>query len=132
MRLKHLELESFRNLKNQTVDFPNRVSVIIGKNGQGKTSLLESVYTLSHTKSFRSYKPKELINWNDEKNSSMSVTGEVEGESGEKRLGLAIDSGKKRLSVNSNPVTTIKDYYGLLRSVEFTPEDIGLVSSGPG
>jgi recombinational DNA repair ATPase RecF len=49
LKLLKIEIENFRNLKSQQVEFPNQISVLTGKNGQGKPSLLESIYILSHS-----------------------------------------------------------------------------------
>ena len=50
MQLEKLELYNFRNLKNQTLTFPSRISIFVGKNGQGKTNIVEAVHLLSGAK----------------------------------------------------------------------------------
>ncbi|SFC32043.1 DNA replication and repair protein RecF [Marinospirillum celere] len=62
MSIQRLRLKNFRNL--QDVDFHPTpgLNFLIGKNGSGKTSLLEAIYLLSLVRSFRSKKLKNLIN----------------------------------------------------------------------
>lgn len=68
MYLQHLHLENFRNHQQLELDFHanQRINYLIGQNALGKTNLLESVYLLALTKSFRGQKSAELINWQSE------------------------------------------------------------------
>lgn len=52
-KLEKLQVENFRNLKNQAVAFSEGINCVFGENGNGKTNLLEAVYFLSSKKSFR-------------------------------------------------------------------------------
>jgi len=130
LRLNYLELNSFRNIKDQRVDFPSRVTVIVGKNGQGKTSLLEAAYILSHAKSFRSSKPSELVSWSSSTKDCL-IRGGIEAEIGSRNLSYGVKKGKKEVLINEQKAKKAKDYYGQLKSVEFTPDDLKLVSGAP-
>lgn len=59
--LKTLSTVSFRGLEDQTLVFSDAFNVFMGKNGSGKTSLLEAFYYLCTQKSFRTSKPHYLI-----------------------------------------------------------------------
>jgi DNA replication and repair protein RecF len=59
--LERLALENFRNLVAGPVSFAPHLNVISGDNGQGKTSLIEAIYVLCTTRSFRTEKAAELI-----------------------------------------------------------------------
>lgn len=61
MKIDSLAIKNFRNYENLRVDFDEKVNVFIGKNAQGKTNLLESIYYCCIGKSFKSCKDKELI-----------------------------------------------------------------------
>ena len=62
MYITKLQLHNFRNIQSQTYEFTNDINFIIGKNGSGKTSILESIYYLSHNRSFRSSQLNKIIN----------------------------------------------------------------------
>jgi len=130
LKLLRIERENFRNLKSQQVDFQKQVTVLTGKNGQGKTSLLESIYVLSHSKSFRTARPSEMVNWDSEKDCSLKAI--VESEEGEKEVVWRVVSGKREMLVNGSRVTASSGFYGNLKCVEFTPDDLTLVSGSPG
>ncbi|MGZ8830987.1 MAG: AAA family ATPase, partial [Thermoanaerobaculia bacterium] len=53
MILEQLTAENFRNLDSASVDFHPAVNIIVGRNGQGKTNLIEALYFVATTKSFR-------------------------------------------------------------------------------
>ena len=53
MYLEKLELKHFRNYEDVNVAFSPQVNVLIGKNAQGKTNLLESIYVLAMARSHR-------------------------------------------------------------------------------
>ncbi len=61
MHISQLQVEHFRNLENQAVPLSPKINLITGNNGAGKTSLLEAIYFLGRQRSFRTSKPKELI-----------------------------------------------------------------------
>ena len=52
MRLNSLQLVNFRNYNNLYLEFNEKVNLLLGKNGQGKTNIVESIYMLSFGKSF--------------------------------------------------------------------------------
>ena len=68
MRLTHLFLEQYRNYSKFSVDFDlsEPITVFIGPNGKGKTNILEAIYTLSLTKSFRTPRQQDVIQWGQE------------------------------------------------------------------
>ena len=61
MKVSRLTLKHFRNYTDLALDCAPGRNIILGKNGQGKTNLLEALYFLSHTKSNRSGSDRELI-----------------------------------------------------------------------
>ena len=67
MKLLNLKLTDYRNCKNLELDFNSNKILIIGKNAQGKTNILESIYFLSTLKSPRTSNNIELIKFDAEK-----------------------------------------------------------------
>lgn len=63
MYCAHLSLVNFRNYSRLELDLPPTIAVIVGDNAQGKSNLLEAIYYLATTKSFRATSDRELINW---------------------------------------------------------------------
>ena len=63
MHLQHLSLANFRNYVRLELDLPPGVSLLIGDNAQGKSNLLEAIYYLATTRSYRAGSDRELIHW---------------------------------------------------------------------
>lgn len=63
MYLKHLSLTNFRNFARLDLDLPGGPLLLVGANGQGKTSLLEAIYYLATFTSFHATHDRELVNF---------------------------------------------------------------------
>ena len=61
MKITRIELTNFRNICQAELEPEDGLTVIFGKNGQGKTNLLEAIWLLTGAKSFRGAKDAELI-----------------------------------------------------------------------
>ena len=61
MKLNNLKLQDFRNYQTLELDFAPGVNLIVGRNAQGKTNLLEAISYLGSGKSFRAQKTGELV-----------------------------------------------------------------------
>ena len=58
MKINTLKLVNFRNYEKVELDFIDNLNIIYGNNGAGKTNLVEAIYALSLTKSFRTNNDK--------------------------------------------------------------------------
>lgn len=63
MYLKHLSLTNFRNFTRLDINLPRRVVVLVGRNAQGKTSVLEAIYFLAAFTSFQTHTDRQLVNF---------------------------------------------------------------------
>jgi DNA replication and repair protein RecF len=61
MIITALDISNFRNITAATLTISPRINVFLGKNGSGKTSLLESIFLLTHGRSFRTLKINRVI-----------------------------------------------------------------------
>ena len=61
MYIKNISLKNFRNYENAQIEFINGKNIIYGKNGQGKTNIIEAIYFMQSGKSYRSFKDKETV-----------------------------------------------------------------------
>lgn len=65
MNIETLHLNNFRNHHNITLSFENK-NIIVGKNGSGKTSIVEAIFTVLTGRSFRTNNLKNLINYSSD------------------------------------------------------------------
>jgi len=74
MYLKRLSLTNFRKFTRLDVDIPQKVVVLAGANAQGKTSVLEAIYFLAAFTSFQTHADRQIVNFYEAKNNSLTVT----------------------------------------------------------
>src|SRR5580765_2359826 len=97
MWLRTLSADRLRNLKSVDVKLTAGLTLVTGRNGHGKTSLLEAAYLLGTAHSFRTRKLDELVGW---QGGPLRISGDVAGLATENRLGLVVDQGVRRLFVD--------------------------------
>lgn len=128
MKLLGLELKNYRNCADLKLDFNSAKILIIGKNAQGKTNILESIYFLSTLKSSRTANNIELINFDAEK---FELDAEVVKSDTEVSLFYSYDKEKsKEIKINgvkSRP----KDFKQVLKTVLFSTTDLLLLRGNP-
>jgi DNA replication and repair protein RecF len=128
--LREISLLNFRNILTCELSFSSRVSVFVGGNGQGKTSLLEAIYLLSHSKSFRTTRSQELISKFG--TGLTKVDAELDTNDGSKTLSYSYNKGKREIYINSTRITSAKEFYGTAKVIDFTPDDLFIVKGAPG
>jgi DNA replication and repair protein RecF len=130
LRILSANVYGFRNLKETHLTFSPRVNLVLGRNGEGKTNLLEALNFLALGRSHRGSRSEDLINFKSE---NLHVNLEVEEESGSHlscEFGLDRDGGR-RFRVDGEPVRRKADLVGRLVTVFFNPESIRLVRGAP-
>src|SRR5690606_4282788 len=128
MYVQQLRLENYRNYSNLDISFDDKINVIIGENAQGKTNLMESIYVLAFSKSHRTSKDKELIQWDENYG---KIEGRVQKKNANIPLEIVISNKGKRAKVNHLEQRRLSDYIGALNIVMFSPEDLSLVKGSP-
>ena len=127
MYLSQINFNNFRCLKDSKLLFGKDFNLIYGKNGQGKTSLIEAVYFVATGKSFRTKKVKEMRKYNFHR---MIVFGKFERNDGDKTIAIDVNEEKKDYYIDKNKNKYI-DYIGNLNVISFIPEDIELIVGNP-
>lgn len=128
MKLTALQLENYRNYEAVTLMCHPDVNILIGENAQGKTNLLESIYTLALAKSHRTANDKELIRFNAE---YAKIEGELSYRHGKMPLTMFITKKGKKVKVNHLEQHRLTQYIGHLNVVLFAPEDLNIVKGSP-
>ena len=138
MYLSLLHLEHFRNYRELDLCFTAPVTLVQGRNGQGKTNLLEAIYYLATSKSRHARMEREAVDRAaaEEPIPYARIRGEVVR--GEESTTLEIlftlreddVNYTKRIRVNGAPRRSM-DLIGHLRAVLFLPEDLTLVVGSP-
>lgn len=126
--ISSLSLAHVRSLDGREYRFVPGINVIHGKNGCGKTTVLEAVHLLAQGFSFRAHDLKELIAWNA---NEMILRGAFEYDGRE--LGRAVQVGRYKNIVKENgePLRAVSQFFGKAPAVIMQPSDIELLRGAP-
>jgi DNA replication and repair protein RecF len=128
MRVETLDIEDFRNYRSAHLDLSEGVNLIVGRNAQGKTNLLEAVHCLSGLGSPRAA-DSALV-----RDGSERAILHAQVVRGERRLTVDIElrPGKgTRALINKTPVSGSRALSALTASVFFGPDELSLVKGSP-
>ncbi|MCE2465538.1 MAG: DNA replication/repair protein RecF [Dehalococcoidia bacterium] len=151
MRLSHLSLTNFRNFRQLDLDVPSGVTVISGRNAQGKTSLLEAIYLLAIARSFRAESEHQVVGWTaSSEDGTALVSGTFDHEGVETKINIAyrLSSSARPDSLSeiegARPSPTLRkqisvsrvrrsasELVGVVNAVLFSADDIQLVYGAP-
>lgn len=130
MQLKELNLNNFRNYVKLELKFNSNLVVFFGRNAQGKTNILESIFLSCTGRSHRTPKDKELILWDKDEASVKILCSKKEGDS---LIEIFLHSKeRKKININGMPAQRLGELMGHLNSVLFSPEDLKLIKGSPG
>ncbi len=128
LAVKSLSVRGLRNLTSVDVDLGPRFNVVFGDNGQGKTNLLEAVYVLATSRSFRTSRLSDLIALQGDTASIRARICEA-GQVREQSVGLR--SGLRAVRIDGKRPTTLAEYAVRTPIVVFHPGVVTL-SAGSG
>jgi DNA replication and repair protein RecF len=122
-----LGIRAFRNLADVDVDLGPRLNVVWGDNGQGKTNLLEAVYALATSRSFRTAKLTDLVQSGAD---TASVRGVVVEDGDVREQSLGLRKGVRLVRVDGKRPETLAAYAVRTPTVVFHPAALALSSGG--
>lgn len=128
MKLKKIRISSFRNIDEAELSPGDRFNIIVGKNAQGKTNILESIYLLGTMKSFRMARNTDLIKTGSP---CSHLKGWVDRDGITREVFLSIEQTGKKARVDNKSVSKPSDFFGCINMVVFSPEDIAMVRGLP-
>ena len=123
LRVDQLQIRGFRNLASVDVTFGERFNVIAGDNGQGKTNLLEAVYVLATSKSFRSSRMVDVIRFGE---TLASVRGRIVDDGEPRAQSVGIQAGSRLVRIDEKRPKTLAAYAVKTPMVVFHPGDLAL------
>ena len=126
---RHLSLSDYRSWVTAELPLQPGVNVLVGRNGTGKTNLVEALGYLATLSSHRVASDAPLIRRGTER---AVVRAAVVSDDRELLLEIEIASGRvNKARINRSPLTRPRDILGVLRTVLFAPEDLALVRGDP-
>ena len=129
MNLNKLTLREFRNYQACTLDFDPGVNLIVGRNAQGKTNLLEAIFYLGSGKSFRTQKSGELLRFGADFG---ELEGSLHSQEREQTIRWVLFSGSRPRQIwrNGAKQKSAAQLAGVIPAVLFCPEDLMILKTG--
>ena len=127
MKIELLKLLNFRNYQHLEISFHPTLNVIYGKNGSGKTNLVEAIYVLGLTRSFRLSQEKTLI-------LDGALSTKVEGLISNRyktTYTVLLNKDAKIVKINNTKVGKLSDYISKITIVLFHPDDLRFIKDTP-
>jgi len=128
MILENINLVDFRNISSANLAFNAHINLFHGENGQGKTSILEAIFALCFSRSFRE-RSDSVITRHD--SAGYNISGNFKDLKKEFKLKVSFLNNKKSIFLNSARLTKNSEVVGLVPIVVLTPADLKLTEGGP-
>ena len=127
MYIEKISLLNFKNYSELELSFSERINLLTGYNGSGKTNLLDAIYCLCLTKSFLTSSDQQMIFTGQ---SYFSALGWFNENSSISKVQYDFDGKKKVFTVEKKPYSKLSDHIGRFPAVVLTPHDTDLIRDG--
>ena len=127
MRIEFLKLYNFRNYEKMQISFHPHLNLIYGKNGSGKTNLVEAIYVLALTRSFRLVNDKTLI-------MDGALACKIEGKIVNKYTNtyqIVLNKEGKKVAIDNDKKGKLSDYIAKIPIILFHPDDLRFIKDTP-
>ncbi len=127
MQIQEIKLLNFRNYDKASISFDPYLNIIYGENGSGKTNLVEAIYVLALSKSFKQVQEKTLIR----KGTNVAkISGSVKNIVTNNYQVIFTEQGKK-VKIDKQKITKLSDYISKINVVLFSPNDLRMINDTP-
>lgn len=128
MYLKNLTVKNFRNHDYGKYEFSNKMNILVGENGAGKTNLAEAIYYLSLARSFRTQDDTELLRYGHYEAyiDAKVMTGEISH-----KIKVVFSPEGRKIIIDNKPVRKISELSKLVNIIIFEPKDVMLFRGLP-
>ncbi|MBP9792915.1 MAG: DNA replication and repair protein RecF [Flavobacterium sp.] len=128
MHLKKLSLFNFKNFEEASFEFEHKINCFVGKNGIGKTNILDAIYHLAFGKSYFNTLSVQNIKHNED---FFVVDGEFEKQDRTEQIVCSLKKGQKKiLKRNGKLYEKFSDHLGFIPLVIISPTDADLIREG--
>ncbi|WP_445455374.1 DNA replication/repair protein RecF [Flavobacterium sp. HNIBRBA15423] len=128
MFLKHLTLLNYKNIASKSLDFDSKINCFVGKNGVGKTNILDAIYHLAYGKSY--FNPLATQNIKHDEDFFLLDAIIIKKEK-EEKISCSIKRGQKKVIKRNNKIyDKLSEHIGFIPLVIISPSDTDLIIEG--
>jgi len=128
MYLKQLHITNFKNYENSDFEFHENVNCFVGKNGSGKTNLLDAIHYLSFCKSYFSSQDSFSVRFNSDFFAIHGVFQSVNNTN--TKVSCVFKNGRKTMKANQKEYQRLSDHIGLFPLIMVSPYDNDMINEG--
>ena len=130
MILESLTTENFRNLESSAVAFHPAANIIVGRNGQGKTNLIEAIYFVATTKSFRTSRIASVFRFTA---ANVFAAAKVNRDNVTRTISVGIEGGesKRRVLLINGERVTLPAYLHALTVFAYSSARLDIIRGAP-
>lgn len=128
MYLKNLSLANFKNHSEAQFTFNEKVNCIVGKNGSGKTNLLDAIHYLCFCKSYFSHQDLSSIRFDSDFFAIHGLFADAEAHS--VKVSCTYRNGRKVMKANDKEYDRFSDHIGLFPLIMVSPYDNDIINEG--
>lgn len=128
MAIEQLDILQFRNLAHVRITPSSQINIIVGKNGSGKTSLLEAIYYLGSARSFRTPHSKQLISIGE---TEFSLFAKIRNREAVLGIGISRNTQTVKIKIANSVVTNSSQLAELLPVQLINPDVHKMMEDGP-
>lgn len=124
--LKKLYLKNYRNYSELELKIDKPVNLFVGRNGQGKTNLLEAIFFISMLRSFRTQQIRDLKSIGRQ---GFIIGAEIDNSNGwSEYIEINYLDNKRKLMIDAKPIPRASEFIKKIKTVVFSPDDIAIVN----
>ena len=128
MFLKQLNLINYKNISQKDFTFDSKINCFVGKNGVGKTNILDAIYHLAYTKSY--FNPLAIQNIKHDEDFFL-LDAVFDKENRDEKIACSLKKGQKKVVKRNNKVyEKLSEHIGFIPLVIISPSDNDLISEG--
>jgi DNA replication and repair protein RecF len=124
--VKDLRVRNWRNFEDENLRVGGEVTVFFGRNGQGKSNLLEAIYYAFAFRSFRTNSSRDIVRWGCS-GAEIEVGFELGGF--DRRLLARVENGRRSTTLDGKSVRRDTDSLAGAAAIVFAPEDLRLAKA---
>lgn len=128
MQINYLKLENFRNYSESEFSFEKPGAILHGRNGSGKTNLLEAIAYFAYGRSFTNKKDHQLISFGKD---FFRLQAEFILKKKKITIAAAADKSKKIIKIEDRLVERVSELFHFIKVVYFSPVDINIPDGAP-
>lgn len=128
MKIDSLKLLNFRSYSSIFLEFDSNLNIIYGMNGSGKTNIVESIYALSLTKSFRTNNDNLMIM---KDKTVTKIEADINNNNEKSNYQLILQNHEKKVKINEVKINKISDYVSNMFMILFNPDDLRIIKDSP-